>query len=1059
MSYKRLLFFGFWLVFEVAAQSGNVLFDQLTIEDGLPQNSVTSIIQDKHGFMWFGTQDGLCRYDGNQFRVYRSKKNDPSTISHNFIWNIKEDSRGILWVTTLGNGLNRLNPTTGEITRYLHDPKDSSALSNHNVFATIWIDNYLWVGTNNGLDKLDETTGQCRHFFHRTEMYEDGKALNLIRTFALEPPNSLRMNTDQGLTIMDVSTETFQHIAQSPFGNNIDLNQIKHLEQHGDWLVVLTSNHLMRINFKLKCEEVIIAATDIKFDKKPDFLGFVLVDGFPEWIATNRGVIRMNRDSRTSEMYTHNPEDNRSLAHSYVLAMSQSKDGVLWVGTRNGLSKLSRTRPNFHLVRNIGDEAFALSDKSVQCISEDAQKRLWIGTHNGLNILNRTTGKIEKLFHHPNKEGTLSSDYLLCMAYDKKEKLWVGTENGGLHLITNPNSNSDFKIHRISLSNSSVHYILPDDSLIWVGTGGDGLFKCDNSGKVLRHYPAKPDGTGPVHSYVYQVYKDSKSNYWLATPTGGLHLFNPHSEQFIYIQSDPVDDESLSGNTVLCIFEDSNNQLWVGTTAGLSRLKTPLVSNMYDSSSTINYFRFAHFGRENGFPNEVIYGLVEDNKDNFWVSTNNGLVYFDPEEEKVIRAYFQEDGCQNNEYNQNAYGKTSGGELFFGGISGMHIFHPDSLSSNVFEPPVVITDVLLNYESQPIISKSGFALGVASHLVRHLQLNYNQNVVSFEFSALSYVNSDQNKYAWQLEGFDADWNYARQNRMVTYTNLDPGNYTFRVKAANNDGLWNEHGASIIITVGNPPWKMWYAYLIYGLLIFGTLYLIIHLRTQKAIRQMKLQSAVTLARAEEREMFRRKSAQDFHDEMGNKITRINLLVELARGESKKMPDIQGFLDKIGSNTAELSNGMRDFNWAIDPDKDSLYELVLRIQSFGESMFDGGNVEFISTGINSIDKTIKLPMQLRRNILLIFKEAINNVARHAKASRLELITEVNGFDINICLIDDGCGFQVEFTSGLGYGLKNMRERAARHGVKFIVNSVPDNGTKVSVKFNIPHMRESM
>lgn len=1049
---------GFWLVFQVPAQSGSVLFDQLTIEDGLPQNSVTSIIQDSHGFMWFGTQDGLCRYDGTHFLVYRSKKNDPSTLSHNFIWDITEDSRGILWIATLGNGLNRLDPKTGAITRYLHYPDSTHGLSNHNVFATCFADNHLWVGTNNGLDQLDEQTGRCKYYFHRSEMYDEGRALNLIRKIAFDPPHSLRMNTDQGLTFLDIATEEVQHFEKSPFGLDVDMHQIKHLEQRGDWLLVMTSSHLMRINFKLRREEMLFTVDEMNLEKPPELLKMVVVNDFVEWIGTSGGVIRRDRGGNGFALYTHNPEDNRSLAHNYVLSVCQSKDGVLWVGTRNGLSKLNRTRPNFELYRNKGEEEFALSDKSVQCIVEDAQDRLWIGTHNGLNILDRTSGKIQKVKRSQYNVNTLASDYVLCMARDRRDGLWVGTKNGGLHRVENPNADRDFVIRMTSLGPSSVHSILPDDSLIWVGTGGDGLYKCDASGKVLRHYPAQPDGMGPLHSYVYQVFKDSRENYWLATPTEGLHLFDPCSEYFTAIQSNPLDNASLSGNTVLSIFEDSRNRLWVGTTSGLSRMRTPLIRNMHDTISDVSHFRFDHFGREHGFPNEVIYGIVEDDQHQLWISTNNGLVHFDPDEGQVLRAYFREDGCQGNEYNQNAYGRNSRGELYFGGVSGMHIFHPDSIFPNSFVPPVAITDVLLNYESVPITSNAGFSLGVAPHHVQNLNLNYNQNVVSFEFAAFSYVNHEQNRFAWQLEGFDPDWNFDRQNRMVTYTNLDPGQYTFRVKAANNDGLWNEQGAVILVTVNNPPWKSWYAYMFYALLTLGILYVIVRTRTQKAIRKMKLQTAIARAREEEREMFRKKSAQDFHDEMGNKITRINLLVELARGDSDKSPHVREYLEKIENNTAELSSGMRDFNWAIDPEKDTLYELVLRIQSFGESLFDGGEVIFETKGSESIDQAIKLPMQMRRNLLLIFKEAINNVARHAKASIIELqINVVDAEDIHICVSDNGCGFNHDSTNRVGYGLKNMRERAARHGMRWTISTAPDKGTAVCVKFKIPHLGE--
>ncbi len=1060
MGLLRLFCFCIFLVSTVLteAQIGTAVFEQLNTDHGLPQNSVTSIIQDQYGFMWMGTQDGLCRYDGLRFKIFQSDKSDSTTISHNFIWDIYEDDRGIIWISTLGNGLNRLDPTTGIFNRYLHHPDDSTGLSNHNIFSTQWAGGYLWVGTNNGLDRLDENTGKCQHFFQRSDTYSEGKATNLIRTITFHPPSSLRLNTDRGLTLLNIETKEFEEYLLSPFGQSADLSDIRRLEQIEDWLYILTAKQLLRINFLIEKEEILLDVQTLHQNSTVTFSDFEMSNGFPEWIASETGIFRLNKTSGQIDHYTHNSDDIRSLAHNRVLSICLSDDGVLWAGTRNGLSKMNQTNPVFELFRKNGNTDFALGNKSVQCILEDQQQRLWVGTHEGINIIDRTSQTIQKLQHNSEDPFSLISDYVLSMSTDHQNRIWVGTANGGLHRIDDPNSSEKIPVKRFSPSLSSIHSLLPDDSLIWIGTGGDGLYKCDLNGNVLRHFPAKPDGEGPAHSYIYDIFKDSFENYWLATPTGGLQLFDPNEEKFIYIQHNPSLPTSLSGNTVLCIFEDGQNQLWVGTTSGVSRMDTPLEREMYHAASNHDYFRFSHFGRGQGLQNEVIYGMVEDNHGQLWMTTNNGMIHFDPEQEKVIRTYYREDGCQGNEYNQNAYGSNDRGELFFGGVDGMHIFHPDSLRSLQYVPPVYLTDILLNYESVPYVSGNDFVLGSAPHLVKNLELAYNQNVVGFEFAALSFANSSRNLYAWMLEGFDTDWNYASQNRLVSYTNLDPGAYTFRVKASNSDGFWNETGTFVNIAVQNPPWKSWYAYLFYALLVFGVFYIIVKTRTQKAIRQMQLQVAVKQAREEERELFRKKSAQDFHDEAGNKITRINLLVELLRSESNDAPKLQEFLDKIGKNTAELSSGMRDFNWAIDPDKDDLYELVVRIQSFGQSMFEGNRVAFLVKDTGEIDKSLKLPMQMRRDLLLIFKEAINNAARHSGAQRVEFSAEVSNGVVHLCLTDDGCGYSTQTTGVSGYGLRNMHERAARHHIDLDISSNPDSGTSICTSFKIPQMRDS-
>ena len=1059
LKYWTLLFFFINYAEVTFGQPDNPIFQNYHTEQGLPQNTINTIYQDHYGFMWFGTQDGLTRFDGYQFKNFRHDPQNKNSLANNYLWHINEDAEGIFWLSSFGGGLTRFNPADETFTHYKREPANKNSLSHSNTFSSVRIGENIWIATNDGLCRLDIKTGNVERFIQQEENRE-GQTGNYIGQLAFQQPNFLWMSSSKGLIQFDTKTSKNIIFENLPFGDKMSFTHIRDIQVVGEKVLLTTPTHFLEVDFANGTHKILLRSDEIESNEKIVFSKFIAsIDGQGYWIGSNNGLIYFDPQTRNCRLFQHSKENRYSLPSNSILSLYRSKDGVLWVGTQDGLAKLEREKNEFGLLRNQPEKKNTLSDNHIKGVVEDENGRLWIPTTKGLNVYDRKAKKYHT-FNHQNKNlKSLSSDYLLSLCLDDKKTLWIGTRGGGLNQLVwekdKPLSTAYFK--RYNLNNANIQYILDDGNVLWLGTGGRGLIRFEKSTGNSQHYPMQTDGSGPNHTHIYHVFKDSYGNYWLGTATGGINLFDPKNERFLYIRNSEENPNSLVNNLVLCFFEDSKNQLWTGTAGGLSRLKAPLEKGLFekfwDKNNLSGFDLFENYGRKNSFPNEVIYGILEDNNGFFWLSTNEGLVKFNLQTEAVEKIYHSSDGLQSNEHNQNAYFKNPKSELFFGGVNGLNFFHPDNLKGNTFVPPVQITEFRLYNEIVPLESYglgAGFQLESAPYATKVIQLDYHQKVISFGFTALSFINPRKNKYLYKLEGFDADWLPAGENRLATYTNLDPGEYVFRVKAANNDGLWNEKGTSLKLIISPPWWRTVWAYLAYAVLFLLSIFAYVRLRIRATTRTLMQKAEIEKVRTEERETFRQQSARDFHDEAGNKITKINLLTELAKRESENDIKRQEYLDSIEQNTKKLAAGMRDFIWSMDSGKDTFYDTAIRLQEFGESLFSLTNSRFSVFGLETGLQKIKVSMQVRRTLLLIFKEAMNNCAKYANASEIGLSFAVQKNSLEIKLEDNGCGFDINSTNiQKGYGLKNMEQRSKQINAELTVQSEKGKGTVVIVK----------
>ncbi len=792
---------------DLQAQEGNLRFDRLSIEDGLSQSTIFAILQDRQGFMWFGTQDGLNKYDGYTFTVYKNDPEDPTTISDNFVRALYQDANGRLWVGTNG-GLNLFDPASETFSRYQYDPNDPRSLSNNTVRA-IFEDSagVLWIGTDGGLNKFDLASGIFRHFRHNPAG-EHSLSHNTVRAIFEDQEGMLWLATEGGgLNKFDPANEIFTVYRHKPGEPNSlshdDLSAIQQDQSGRLW--VSTEGGGLNM-FDPASETFTVYQNDLNdpASLSDDNIRYIYEDKIGQlWLGSRDGLNRFDPATDSFIRYYHDPANPHSLSANHILSIFEDRAGVLWIGTNGGgLNKFNRLIEAFTHFTNTPNNPAALSSNMVWSIIEDQAGSLWVGTSNGLNRIDRARG-VSTYFHHdPADPTSLSNDFIPVVIEDRAGGLWVGTDEGGLNKFDPATETFTAYRHNpndlTSLSDDDVWSLYKDSQgTLWVGTWGGGLNKFDPVTETFVRYTYDPDKPGSLSDNVIRtIFEDHSGVLWLGTNGGGLNKFDRTAETFTVYTHDPQKLTSLSGNVVRTIYEDRNGVLWLGVDGG--------GLNKFDRGTET----FVHYREKDGLVNDTIYGILEDEQGYLWLSTNNGLSRFDPRT-KTFKNYNVSDGLQSNEFNQGAYHKSRRtGELFFGGINGFNAFFPAQIQDNPYPPPVVLT--AFQIFNQPV------RLDRPLYEVTDIRLSYQDTVVSFEFAALDYTAPEENRYAYKLEGVDKDWVEAGQRRFATYTHLDGGEYTLRLKGSNNDGLWNEEGVAIKLTVTPPPWQTWWAYVLYAL---------------------------------------------------------------------------------------------------------------------------------------------------------------------------------------------------------------------------------------------------
>lgn len=1010
------------------AQGSRVKFEHISIEQGLSQSSVFSILQDSRGFLWFGTLDGLNKYDGYSFTVYKSDPRDPHTLSNNTIVRLFEDRNGILWIGTLGGGLNRFDPTTETFTRFRHAPSDSTSLSNDNV-RSIFQDKLgaLWIGTNRGLNRFDPAHGRFLRYSHDSPA-SSRLSNDFIWSIYESPfePGILWIGTYDGLNRFDVRKGTFDVFRNSPASpSTLSNNYIwSVIDQDSSSLWVGTNNGLNLFDKR--------TGRAHRFYRDPH--SHNSMSGNNVWSlwkdrdgnvyagtldgGLNKLTTRNDGRTVTITNFLHDPADPSSISHNFIWSIFEDRTGIIWLGTDLGVNKLNPDASKFIHYRSDPFDPGSLSNNEVTAIFRDHIGTLWVGTRDGLN---RYDDRRERFVHYrttPDNPSSISNNYIRSIHEDGSGTLWIGTNGGGLNrYVRATDSFQNMRTGHIpsSLSSNDIIRIYHDSTgILWLATLA-GLNRFDPVMKRVRFYVKDHnDPKSLSHDYVYTITDTHDGYLWIGTLGGGLNRFDKRSGSFIAYQEDPSDTTGLSNNNVWCIHEDHSGDLWIGTNNGLNR---------FNRSTGV----FTHFGEKDGLVNNVIYGILEDAKGSLWLSSNKGISRFDPRT-GTVRTYSVNDGLQSNQFGGNDHFQDSRGYMYFGGINGFNIFYPDSIKDDPFIPPIVITGLQIFNRPVGVGGDSPLRRSIAA--TTSLTLSHDQNVFSFEFAALHYAAPQSNSYAYRMEGFDKDWIRSGTRRFVTYTNLDPGTYRFRVIGANNDGVWNMDGASIEIVIAPPFWRTWW---------FISVMVLVGLTIAAAIVYFRIRHLLTIER------LRLKIASDLHDDIGTRLTEISMLSDIVYHDSAgDGPSFKESVRNIGGIARELIESMSDIVWLINPKRDSLYELFLKLKDGYEEILSHRRILLHINNLHFMEQ-ISLPMEHRKNIYLIFKEAINNALKHSTCSEISINTEVNGRQLTITMYDNGRGFDVSKGGG-GNGLHNMQDRASAVGGSVRIQSTIGSGTMI-------------
>lgn len=818
--------------------NSQVRFSSITSENGLSNNSVWDIIMDSRGFMWFSTMDGLNRYDGIDFKLYRHDPNDTNSLSDSLIYSIYEDTEGYIWIGTWSGGLNRFDPRLEEFTRYIHDPENPQSMSDNSIKGIYEDrDGQIWIGTlNNGLNMFERET---ETFIRYTSDPEDPTTINGNGAYSIiEDMNGYLWvgGFRSGLSRLERKSGSFTTYSHNPDdAESLNTDHVYALSSDSNGLIWIGT-----IGGGLnKFDPVANIFTHYTHDPADphslsDNIIYDIFEGENNglWIGTRRGGVNyFNKETEQFTSFMHDPADPFSISGNGITSLYEDNNGILWLGTReNGISILDNNMKDFHLLRNRPDIINSLSSNSVRAIFEDDLGYIWIGTlGGGISVYNRDTEQFTHYLHDPGNPDSLSSNEIYTIASDSNGNIWIGTSGGGvdrfepetetfLHYRHDPNNAN-------SLIHNSVQAIYEDSTgLFWFGTASQGLNSYDISTGLFKLYRNDPKDQDSISgNSIWAIYEDSDNRLWFGTPKG-LDLWDRQKDSFVHYQSDPGDKNSLSHDTVQSIYEDSKGRFWVGTLGG--------GLNKFDREKE----KFTYYREKDGLTNDVIYRILEDAQGNLWISTANGLSKFNPETEQFTN-YDTRDGLQGKAFTWGAGFKDSRGVMYFGGPHGLTYFHPGDITLNTNVPPVVLTDFKIFNQHVQIGSES--PLKNAIEFTEEITLSYTENSFSFEFAALNYTIPEKNRYRFKMDGVDKDWiqtDYTR--RFANYTRLKPGNYVFRVQGSNNDGVWNSKGVVLNITIIPPMWRTWWAYVLYAFLIIAGIlgYIRLRIRSLEAKRR-------------------------------------------------------------------------------------------------------------------------------------------------------------------------------------------------------------------------------
>ena len=1042
------------LCLPVAAQIEDkaLAFDALTINDGLSQGMVNSILQDRYGFMWFGSNDGLNRYDGKKFTVYKNDPNDNNSIAENFIRFLFEDSEGRIWIATAGNGLDLFDRATETFIHFKHEAKEPNTISDNSITSVReGAAGSVWIGTLHGLNrlviknrkdiKIELPRGSATETFLREhavtfskivfnpadpgrEIYSwaadfplaDWRASNFhidgrgqVWVSAQEKLYRLNPLADGRYQVENLQTEHYLPPSQKRKGFDKSVQEFI-TGATPDVFYMLFQNGITEVNshtgkVKLLSRTSLNEGT-FSFPSALDNAGNI-------WTSDGAVMGRFNTVSNTWQNIS-STDKNTAPVLGYISCSYKDKRGNIWLGTKGyGLLRYNPQKKNFNKTEDRYIRFMAEGkDEKILFVKDPYDELFWEfdRTTNTTEVPVAISALAKKKFTH---FGTNTKSVL----QDKDGSYWIGRV--GLY-------------HYNPITKKAIEYwdhyddVFPlyddDRNNLWFGNT-NGIVRFNKISKTSEEYTFPGKTTMGPYDYLQAIHRDNKGILWLGT-LEGLYRFDPKKKAWKQYKNIAGNLNSLNNNLIFSLCPDkiqSDKYLWIGTKGG--------GLNLFDKSKET----FTQFTEKQGLSNDVVYGILTDATGNLWMSTNKGISRFDIRT-RLFKNYNENDGLQGSEYNRNAFCKTGKGYLYFGGITGFNYFAPAKLSGSNYVPFVWITGI--NVFNRPLqFSEQDGILKKPAYLTNRIRLNYEQNVISFEFSSTDFSSFDNDRFRYQLAGFDKDWIHSGNTNNATYTNLDPGTYTFMVKGSSDDGTWNEKGSYVELVI-LPPWYMtWW---------FRTTMVLAFLIAAYTFYRYRLNQALKL------QAIRDRIAGDLHDEVGSNLSNIYIFSNVAQQKTKANDETAPLLQKISDYTQQSMEAMNDIVWMINTRNDRFENIMVRMRTLAAEFSEATDCT-LHLNFDERLNDVKLNMEERKNFYLIYKEAINNTAKYAGCNTVWIDMKLHQNTVTLKIRDNGKGFDAAKTN-TGNGMFNMKKRAQMLKGALTVTSKIGEGTALQLNFKV-------
>lgn len=1010
---------------DIISQSLDIQFTNVSIEEGLSNSTVYSIIQDSKGFMWFGTQNGLNKFDGYNFTIFKNIPFDSTSLTDNWVLALLEDSKGNIWVGTHSGGVSMYDRNLGHFINYINDPEDTNSLVNNRVW-TIREDRsgFIWIGTSSGLDKLNPETGEITHYLSGEIISRLNNAVNSIHF----DRSGIAWVATWGSGLFKLNSDG-EIIANYLFDNHPDKdvkasNKIKVIYEDKDGILWLGANQdgLIRFDKKTESYKYYINKPSDPFSLSFNSILSIIEDKKGNlWVGThNGGLNRFNRKEDKFFSYLNDVNDPYSLSNNWVPALCEDKSGTIWIGSDRGVDKFMPDKLVFKNLKHIDKEPNSLSSNDVHAVFEDSEGLIWVGTwRGGLNRYDPFKKQFKKFFNNPKDNFSLPNNIVLVIMEDSQNNLWVGTYNG---LARFDRKTEKFKVFRQdpkdeeSIGYNNISALCEDSyGYLWVGTWGGGVQRMElKTGKFKRYFYDVKKSNGLTDMIVTYIFEDSKRNLYFGTAAGGLNIYSRENDRFESIQFDAVDKTSISSNNISCIVEDKDGYIWIGTLNGGLNMFNPLSKE------------FIHFTVANGLPEDAIMSIQIDNDGYLWISLVKGISRFNPTT-KQFTNYDYKDGLGNKEFiSASAIGKD--GKLLFGGKNGVTYFYPSYAIQPAIKPNIAIVN--FSVFNQPL----KFPKDITD--IDTVEIKYSDNVFSIDFVALGYARPDKISYAYMLEGFDNNWIYSKNRRTAYYTNLNPGTYQFKVMASADNHNWFFTDKPLVINIIPPFWQRWWFILSVFVFLLGIILLAYRYRVNQLLKMERLRVRI---------------AQDLHDELASNLSSIamfgRIIQDSPSGDNKD--NVAGeMLDRIISLSQHSVNSIREIIWALDPKTGTLYDLLLKIRDF---IVNNARAKKINPVI-SIPSKEDLPAgnlspEVRRNLWLLLKEIFMNAVKHSESRNIHFTAAYNHKMLKIEIRDDGKGFDINGSYD-GHGLTNINRRAKQLSAEVKVESKAGEGTRYTI-----------